>query len=128
MASPRASEPSSSVASSCSAGSLRHEERPRLRREDMWYTDSRNASFLDLPPIVTAGPFSWPPLDDEQHELLALVRTLATEQIAPRAAEIDESHEFPWDVVELYREHAIFGLLYEERYGGLGTGPLLALT
>src|SRR5207244_3203627 len=46
---------------------------------------------------------------------------------APRAAEIDESHEFPWDVVELFRENDIFGLFFEEQYGGLGTGTLLAL-
>ena len=42
-------------------------------------------------------------LSDEQRELRELVRTLARERIAPRAAEIDESHEFPWDVVELFR-------------------------
>jgi alkylation response protein AidB-like acyl-CoA dehydrogenase len=55
------------------------------------------------------------------------VRTLARERIAPRAAEIDESHEFPWDVVELFREHGIFGLFFEEADGGLGTGTLLSL-
>ena len=67
------------------------------------------------------------PLTDEQREIRDLVRTLARERIAPRAAEIDESHEFPWDIVELYREHALFGLFFEEQYGGLGTGTLLAL-
>jgi alkylation response protein AidB-like acyl-CoA dehydrogenase len=56
-----------------------------------------------------------------------LVRTLARERIAPRAAEIDESHEFPWDVVELYREHELFGLGFDEEWGGSGTGALLAL-
>ncbi len=66
-------------------------------------------------------------LNDEQRELRELVRTLAREKIAPRAAEIDESHEFPWDVVELYREAGIFGLFFEERYGGTGTGTLLSL-
>ena len=66
-------------------------------------------------------------LTAEQREIRELVRTLAREQIAPRAAEIDESHEFPWDVVELYREHGLFGLLFPEQYGGLGTGALLAL-
>ena len=66
-------------------------------------------------------------LSDEQREIRDLVRTLARERIAPRAAEIDESHEFPWDIVELYREHALFGLFFEEQYGGLGTGTLLAL-
>jgi alkylation response protein AidB-like acyl-CoA dehydrogenase len=69
----------------------------------------------------------WDVLTDEQRELRELVRTLARERIAPRAAEIDASHEFPWDVVELFREQGIFGLLYEEEVGGTGTGTLLAL-
>jgi alkylation response protein AidB-like acyl-CoA dehydrogenase len=66
-------------------------------------------------------------LTDEQREIRDLVRELARERIAPRAAEIDEQHEFPWDVVELFRDHELFGLLYEEQYGGTGTGTLLAL-
>jgi len=66
-------------------------------------------------------------LSEEQREIRELVRTLARERIAPRAAEIDESHEFPWDVVELFREHGIFGLLFDEEHGGTGTGTLLAL-
>ncbi len=66
-------------------------------------------------------------LSDEQREIRDLVRTLARERIAPRAAEIDESHEFPWDVVELFRDHEVFGLFFEERYGGTGTGTLLSL-
>ena len=40
-------------------------------------------------------------LTPEQREIRGLVRTLARERIAPRAAEIDSSAEFPWDVVEL---------------------------
>jgi alkylation response protein AidB-like acyl-CoA dehydrogenase len=67
------------------------------------------------------------PLTDEQREVRDLVRTLARDRIAPRAAEIDESAEFPWDMVELFREYDIFGLPFEERYGGTGTGTLLVL-
>ncbi|MGZ8717042.1 MAG: acyl-CoA dehydrogenase family protein [Gaiellaceae bacterium] len=70
---------------------------------------------------------AWDQLTDEQRELRELVRTIAREKIAPRAAEIDESHEFPWDVVELYRENDIFGLFFDEQHGGLGTGTLLSL-
>ncbi len=66
-------------------------------------------------------------LSDEQREILELVRLLVREQIRPRAAAIDASHEFPWDIVELYREHGLFGLLYDEADGGTGTGALLAL-
>jgi alkylation response protein AidB-like acyl-CoA dehydrogenase len=69
----------------------------------------------------------WDELTSEQRELRDLVRTLARERIAPRAAEIDASHEFPWDVVELYRENDIFGLFFDESVGGLGTGTLMAL-
>src|SRR2546430_6965941 len=67
------------------------------------------------------------PLTEEQREIRDLVRQVTRERIAPRAAEIDESHEFPWDVVELFRENDIFGLFFEEEYGGLGTGTVLAL-
>jgi alkylation response protein AidB-like acyl-CoA dehydrogenase len=67
------------------------------------------------------------PLTDEQREIRELVRTLARERIAPRAAEIDKTAEFPWDVVELFREHGLFGILVDEEYGGLGASALLTL-
>ncbi len=70
---------------------------------------------------------AWDPLSDEQREVRELVRALARERIAPRAAEIDESHEFPWDVVELFREHGMFGLFFSEEHGGTGSGTLLSL-
>ncbi len=66
-------------------------------------------------------------LSPEQREIRELVRTLARERIAPRAAEIDKSAAFPWDVVELYRENGIFGLLFDEEYGGLGASALMTL-
>jgi alkylation response protein AidB-like acyl-CoA dehydrogenase len=67
------------------------------------------------------------PLSDEQREIRDLIRDLARERIAPRAAEIDKSAEFPWDVVELFREHEVFGILFDEEYGGLGASALMAL-
>jgi alkylation response protein AidB-like acyl-CoA dehydrogenase len=66
-------------------------------------------------------------LTDEQREIRDLVRTLARERIAPRAAEIDESAEFPWDMVELMREHELFGLAFDEAHGGSGAGSLMLL-
>jgi butyryl-CoA dehydrogenase len=67
------------------------------------------------------------PLTDEQREIRDLVRTLARERIAPRAAEIDESADFPWDMVELMREHELFGLAFDEEHGGSGAGSLMLL-
>src|SRR5689334_20886440 len=66
-------------------------------------------------------------LTGEELEIRELVRSLAHDRIAPRAAEIDASHEFPWDVVELFREHGLFGLFFDERFGGTGTGTLVSL-
>src|SRR5213082_1909450 len=66
-------------------------------------------------------------LTDEQREIRDLVRTLARERVAPRAAEIDKSAEFPWDMVELLREHELFGLPFDEAHGGTGTGALMVL-
>jgi alkylation response protein AidB-like acyl-CoA dehydrogenase len=67
------------------------------------------------------------PLTDEQREIRDLVRDLARERIAPRAAEIDKSAEFPWDVVELFRENDLFGIMYDEEYGGIGASSLMTL-
>ena len=55
------------------------------------------------------------------------MRDLARERLAPRAAEIDKSAEFPWDVVDLFREHELLGLPYDEEHGGTGTGALMLL-
>ena len=70
-----------------------------------------------MPDVLTA----------EQREIRELVRTLARERIAPRAAEIDKSAEFPWDVVDLYREHGLFGIMFDEEHGGVGASALTAL-
>jgi alkylation response protein AidB-like acyl-CoA dehydrogenase len=67
-------------------------------------------------------------LSDEQRELRDLVRRVASERVAPRAAEIDTSGEFPWDIVEVLREHEILALPFDEEHGGTGTGSLMLLT
>jgi len=54
----------------------------------------------------------------EHDELRAMVRELADERIAPRAAEIDERAEFPWDLKELLARQDLLGTCFEERHGG----------
>jgi alkylation response protein AidB-like acyl-CoA dehydrogenase len=67
------------------------------------------------------------PLSDDGRMLVEAVRTLARERIAPRAAEVDHTAEFPWDAVELLRENDVFALAFPEEYGGTGTGMLTHL-
>jgi alkylation response protein AidB-like acyl-CoA dehydrogenase len=54
-----------------------------------------------------------------------LVRQVAREQIAPRAAEIDRLGEYPHDVRRLLGEQDILGLPFAVEYGGTGTGTLM---
>ncbi|HEY8486368.1 MAG TPA: acyl-CoA dehydrogenase family protein, partial [Limnochordales bacterium] len=70
---------------------------------------------------VAAGSFR---LSDEQEALRQLARSLAEKRIAPRAAQYDRTGEFPWDVVQLFREQGFFALAVPEAYGGAGGGLL----
>ena len=54
----------------------------------------------------------------EHDELRAVVRELADERIAPRAAEIDEKAEFPYDLKDLLAQQDLLGTCFEERHGG----------
>jgi alkylation response protein AidB-like acyl-CoA dehydrogenase len=53
------------------------------------------------------------------------IRQIVTDRVAPRAAEIDATAEYPWDVRELFAEHDLLGLPFEPEHGGTGTGALM---
>ena len=57
-------------------------------------------------------------LTRDHDELRALVRELAEEKIAPRAAQIDQSAEFPWDLKELLAQQDLLGTCFPEQHGG----------
>ena len=61
-------------------------------------------------------------LTEEQEMLKETIARMAREQIAPGAAQRDEKAEFPWDMVELLRENALFGADYPEAFGGSEMG------
>ncbi|HUQ43323.1 MAG TPA: acyl-CoA dehydrogenase family protein [Candidatus Limnocylindria bacterium] len=63
-------------------------------------------------------------LTEEQVLLRDTVRTLAHERIAPRAAEIDRSGEFPEDIRQLLAEQDVLALPYPVEHGGLGADLL----
>jgi acyl-CoA dehydrogenase len=53
------------------------------------------------------------------------IRRMVEERVAPRAAEIDATGEYPWDIRELFARHDLLGLPFPETYGGTGTGTLM---
>jgi len=65
-------------------------------------------------------------LTEDQRDLRDAIRLLADERIAPRAAEIDRTAEFPTDIRELLANHDILGLPFAVEYGGVG-GDLLSV-
>jgi len=64
-------------------------------------------------------------LNEEQRLVIATVRDITQQKIKPRAAEIDEKQEFPWDTVKLFAENGILTPLLPEKYGGIEAEYLL---
>src|SRR6266540_2769843 len=60
-------------------------------------------------------------LPEEIEEFRKLVRKIAEERIAPRAAEVDETDEWPKDLWEVMVEHGLMGVGYPEEFGGGAT-------
>jgi len=73
-------------------------------------------------PTATTDAYAIP---QELADLCDMIRRLAQDRIAPRAAEIDRTAEYPQDIRELLAEHDILGLPFDEQYGGTGTGTLM---
>jgi len=63
-------------------------------------------------------------LTEEQEMIVSSVREIAKDKIAPRSADIDKDGEYPWDIIELYRQSQILSLPIPEQYGGAGAGEL----
>jgi len=63
-------------------------------------------------------------LTEEHQELRAVVRALADDKIAPRAAEVDESGEFPWDVHDALARAELTAVHIPEAYGGSGADAI----
>lgn len=59
-------------------------------------------------------------LSDEHQALREAVQDLAAAKIAPRAADIDQTGEFPWDVYQALAASGFHAVHIPEEYGGSG--------
>jgi alkylation response protein AidB-like acyl-CoA dehydrogenase len=65
--------------------------------------------------------FSWSP---EEMALIELARQVAREEVAPRAAQMDEDGTFPDELFAVFRQTGLLGVGIPEEYGGGGMGTL----
>lgn len=61
---------------------------------------------------------------EEQDMFRSSIRELVEDKVAPRATEIDETDEYPWDLDEELVKNGFAGVSYAEEYGGAGGGPV----
>jgi alkylation response protein AidB-like acyl-CoA dehydrogenase len=54
----------------------------------------------------------------EQRQIQEMVAEFVDEEVKPRAAEIDETDEFPWDLVDEMADLGLMGMPIPEEYGG----------
>jgi alkylation response protein AidB-like acyl-CoA dehydrogenase len=59
-------------------------------------------------------------LTQEQRQIRDMVAEFVDEEVVPRAKEIDETDEFPADLVEEMAELGLMGMPFPEEYGGAG--------
>jgi len=63
-------------------------------------------------------------LTEEQQMIRDLARQIAEEKIVPVRAQLDESGEYPWEIIKVLAQSDMIGLFIPEEYGGLGKGCL----
>ncbi len=63
-------------------------------------------------------------LTEEQIMIKDLARQIAEEKIVPVRSELDETGQFPWDIMKTLAQSDLFGLFIPEEFGGLGKGCL----
>jgi butyryl-CoA dehydrogenase len=63
-------------------------------------------------------------LTEEQQMIREIAAKIAAEKVRPVRAELDETEDFPWEIMEILAQSDLFGVYLPEEYGGLGGGVL----
>jgi len=58
-------------------------------------------------------------LSDKHSMIQKIAEKIAKEKLAGRAKEIDATGEFPWDIVDVYKQQGFLYLMLPEKFGGL---------
>ncbi|MBS0617189.1 MAG: acyl-CoA dehydrogenase family protein [Spirochaetes bacterium] len=66
-------------------------------------------------------------INDEMREMLDIAHELCRNEVVPRRAEMDEHEKFPHEIFQKFAQAGLFGIMFEEKYGGLGLSPFLTV-
>src|SRR3954447_747466 len=87
--------------------------------------DNVTSEMLGSPRISDVNPaFDTYTLPEEHQLLRKTVREVCDDKIAPRAAEIDETAEFPFDVLKALVDADLHAVHVPEEYGGVGADAI----
>lgn len=63
-------------------------------------------------------------LTDEQKMIQRMVREFAEKRVKPVASTLDESGEFPWDLIRQAAQLGLMGIIVPEKHGGAGADTI----
>ncbi len=62
--------------------------------------------------------------NEDQKRFVDQLRKMVDKKVRPRAAEIDEKEEFPWDLKKSFQNMGLLGIAVPEEYGGTRQGHI----
>ena len=62
--------------------------------------------------------------NEEELDILGMLKDFAIKEVAPKAAEVDENERFPEETWHALAEMGMMGVAYPEEYGGAGMSYL----
>ncbi len=63
-------------------------------------------------------------LTEEQQAIQEIARQIAEEKVVPVREELDETMEFPWEIMKICGQSDLCGINIPEEYGGMGLGVM----
>jgi alkylation response protein AidB-like acyl-CoA dehydrogenase len=61
---------------------------------------------------------------EEQRMIQDMIKKLGTEKLSPMVDEIEESDEFPWEVVDILGDNGLLRIVLPEKYGGINANTI----
>ncbi|MCP5501615.1 MAG: acyl-CoA dehydrogenase family protein [Leptospiraceae bacterium] len=65
-------------------------------------------------------------IDETAQGIIDLARDVCIKEVVPQREHLDEHEKFPHEIFKKFTEAGLFGVMFEEEYGGLGAGGFVS--